>query len=223
MDKIKCCIVRDLMPLYIDEVLSEESAQEVRNHLAECESCRGEYGKLSKDLVLPSGREVQEENGRLLKQFKSRWTRKKILIAVISSLLTVLLFFPVLDRVVESELFSPSTTGLAGAVGQLQLGRTSHGEWTRLTLTKKKLFSDMVSYGVPYLKFDNPFYQKTVINSGNSATAVELRILDVQENIVLDGFVIEPGEAVPLDGLEYGVSYIVEYRAEGDYYVITFA
>ena len=52
MNNMKCCIAKDLMPLYIDDVLSEGSAQELRNHLQECESCRREYEALKQELVL---------------------------------------------------------------------------------------------------------------------------------------------------------------------------
>ena len=224
MDNIKCCIARDLMPLYIDDVLSEGSAQELRHHLEHCESCRKEYGTLSKDLLLPSGGYVQEENRRVLKKFKQQWARKKILISVVSSVLTVFLFFPVRDAVMESELFDPVTRACAGTVGQLYLGELSDGEtWTRLYFVKEQLFSDSVSYWEPYLVFDNIFYAKEAINSGNSATAVEMRILNAEGNIVMGPFTIEPGRAVSLEQLERNVPYIVEYRADGDYYVFSFS
>lgn len=35
-----CGIIKDLLPLYIDDVCNEESRQAVINHLAECDACR---------------------------------------------------------------------------------------------------------------------------------------------------------------------------------------
>lgn len=35
-----CGIIKDLLPLYIDDVCNNESRQVVENHLAECEACR---------------------------------------------------------------------------------------------------------------------------------------------------------------------------------------
>lgn len=35
-----CGIIKDLLPLYIDDVCNNESRQAVENHLAECEACR---------------------------------------------------------------------------------------------------------------------------------------------------------------------------------------
>ena len=38
--KYPCGIIKDLLPLYIDDVCNEDSRQVVENHLAECEACR---------------------------------------------------------------------------------------------------------------------------------------------------------------------------------------
>jgi len=38
-----CGIIKDLLPLYMDDVCNEESRQAVEEHLAECESCRNDY------------------------------------------------------------------------------------------------------------------------------------------------------------------------------------
>ena len=48
MNNLKCCIARDLLPLYIDDVLSQETAQELHNHLKSCENCRNEQLTLMK-------------------------------------------------------------------------------------------------------------------------------------------------------------------------------
>ena len=39
MGELKCHIVRDLLPLYNDDLLSEESRAEVEQHLKTCEDC----------------------------------------------------------------------------------------------------------------------------------------------------------------------------------------
>lgn len=228
MNNLKCCIAKDLMPLYIDDVLSEGSAQELRNHLQTCESCRREYEALTQDLVLPSSSEGREADGRMLRRFKREWGTKKVLISAVSSVLTmvivVFLFFAAREYIgEESKLFQPSTKAYAGQVGQLYLGELSDGEsWTRLVLIKEELFSRTTSWHEEYLEFDNIFYRKRVINSGVSSTAVEMRILDTDGNVVVEPFVVEAGEAVPLEQLENNTPYIVEYRADGDFYEFTF-
>ena len=37
---MKCEIIRDLIPLYLDKVCSEDSRKLVEEHLAECSECR---------------------------------------------------------------------------------------------------------------------------------------------------------------------------------------
>ena len=58
MNTIRCSIVEDLLPLYIDGALREETAQAVREHLSACPACRNEYEKLAQTLTLPSARKA---------------------------------------------------------------------------------------------------------------------------------------------------------------------
>lgn len=53
-----CNVVRDLMPLAIDGVASEESAKIVEKHVAECESCAQVYAELQSSL--PSANTAKE-------------------------------------------------------------------------------------------------------------------------------------------------------------------
>ena len=39
MNKISCNIIGDLLPLYVDGAVSEETKKLVEEHLAECEDC----------------------------------------------------------------------------------------------------------------------------------------------------------------------------------------
>lgn len=45
--KIECCAVRDLLPLYIEDLVSDETAALIRGHLNECAGCRKELEQLS--------------------------------------------------------------------------------------------------------------------------------------------------------------------------------
>ena len=56
---MKCEIIRDLFPSYIDELTSEESNQLVEKHLRECEKCRKYFASMREDIH--SGRLTEEE------------------------------------------------------------------------------------------------------------------------------------------------------------------
>lgn len=60
--KQECSIVRDLLPLYVEEMVSPETAEFVGGHLAECETCQAEYQSLRQPPdVTPSAREEHPE------------------------------------------------------------------------------------------------------------------------------------------------------------------
>lgn len=44
--KTECSIVRDLLPLYVEETVSHETAQYINEHLKGCDECRGELEDL---------------------------------------------------------------------------------------------------------------------------------------------------------------------------------
>lgn len=47
MDRMHCDIVRDLLPLYVDDVCSKKSREMIEEHLKECEECRKYYESLN--------------------------------------------------------------------------------------------------------------------------------------------------------------------------------
>lgn len=44
--KMNCNVIRDLLPLYADQICSEESRELVEGHLAECRDCQGLLGQM---------------------------------------------------------------------------------------------------------------------------------------------------------------------------------
>ena len=59
---MKCEVIRDLMPLYLDECCSEGSRELVEEHLKECDSCRKMAEQMRKELIV--GTEEKQENLR---------------------------------------------------------------------------------------------------------------------------------------------------------------
>ena len=49
-----CHIIQDLLPLYVDDVLSEESKKFVEEHLKECEYCREMFNQMNHEFEVPS-------------------------------------------------------------------------------------------------------------------------------------------------------------------------
>lgn len=50
--KYNCNVIRDLIPLLVDGVLSDDSRQVIREHLKECPECRGYYKTCARNISL---------------------------------------------------------------------------------------------------------------------------------------------------------------------------
>ena len=48
--KITCNVIKDLLPLYIDNVCSDDTKILVEEHLKECEACQLLYKRMEKDI-----------------------------------------------------------------------------------------------------------------------------------------------------------------------------
>ena len=83
---LSCNVVKDLLPIYLDGIASEETSICVKKHLNECQLCLNEYKKIY---------EITENKGKVvMKDASSIMTLKKRLIAsfitvVISSILLI--------------------------------------------------------------------------------------------------------------------------------------
>lgn len=57
--KISCNVIEDLLPLYVEDIISRESAVLIESHIAECENCRRELMRMKKtDDGFDNAREV---------------------------------------------------------------------------------------------------------------------------------------------------------------------
>ena len=84
---IDCATIRDLLPLYVDDVLSKESKALISGHLATCESCRDEFAKMQSEFAkLPPNDGAKFD---ALKAIKKKLFRQKVIVAAIASVLAV--------------------------------------------------------------------------------------------------------------------------------------
>ena len=71
--KIDCSVIRDLLPLYADEVCSEESRGLVREHLQECPDCKDMLRKLQETEIENN---LQDEKNDVVK-YGTRWFKRR--------------------------------------------------------------------------------------------------------------------------------------------------
>ena len=88
MNKISCNIIGDLLPLYVDGAVSEDTKKLVEEHLAECADCKKAAEDMGKELVLPVHETVRAAETSFLQKMKKTWQKRRIRTAVISVAVT---------------------------------------------------------------------------------------------------------------------------------------
>lgn len=88
MKEINCHIIQDILPLYVDEVVSDDTREMVEEHLKHCEECKKEVAFMKRELYLPVEKEVP-----MIKNLKRKWRNKKLMVSGLSVLLTGLILF----------------------------------------------------------------------------------------------------------------------------------
>ena len=93
MSKISCDIIKDILPLYYDNVCSYDSKKMVEEHLAECNSCKSELDKIQTDIKIP--KETIEKNisdNNVIKNISAFWNRSKVKAFIKGVIITAISF-----------------------------------------------------------------------------------------------------------------------------------
>ena len=79
----KCEVIRDLLPLYVDGVASEESCALIEEHLKDCADCR-EYLKLLQEDLPDISEAAFADEAASLKKIKSKMLRNRVMIVLVT-------------------------------------------------------------------------------------------------------------------------------------------
>lgn len=208
MEKISCSIAKDLLPLYIEGILSEETAQVVEMHLQTCESCKKDFEIMRQEFAFPSAPKIQEENEKILKELKRQLKIKRILTGVVAVFVTIAVIisgYMVYTNV--GEVYDFFTEDNIVVLRDIHTGDT----WEPVEVD-----------GEEYLNYDRLICKKKMVVHIDSASAVTFRISDTEGNIVIDEQTLEPGESASLEQLKRNTDYQVEVKADGDFVMIRF-
>lgn len=104
-----CGIIRDLLPLYIDDVSNEESKQAVENHLSECEKCRNYYNSMKSTEGFVAKENDNSEDMKMannLKNVKSKINKKirNIVLGAVAAMVFVIVGVTLLFNVALKEV-----------------------------------------------------------------------------------------------------------------------
>ena len=86
--KISCEIIKDLLPLYLDGVCSEDSNSAIGDHLAACEKCETELQAM-KNFLTPKTAEQNLNEAEAVKKLSKKWKKGMILSLLKGILITI--------------------------------------------------------------------------------------------------------------------------------------
>ena len=84
---MKCHIIKDLLSNYIDGLTSEDTDNEIREHLESCEDCRTYYEEMS--AVISNEIPPEEKNIDFLKKLKLKMLRKNVIVALMTCIVVL--------------------------------------------------------------------------------------------------------------------------------------
>ena len=86
MKKINCNIIKDILPLYVDDILSEDTKELIEEHLKHCENCNSDYKRMAGVVEIPVECDVEP-----IKKLHKKIKKEKILTALIVSILSIVI------------------------------------------------------------------------------------------------------------------------------------
>lgn len=84
MEKISCNVIQDILPLYVDEVVSEDTKVLIEEHLKNCEVCRRVYEETKTELAVPCESQQPSYEETDLRNFKKFFKKRKIRTVILS-------------------------------------------------------------------------------------------------------------------------------------------
>jgi len=110
MKKTDCSVVRDLLPLYIDDVCGAESKELVEEHLKQCQECTAEKARMTGEIELP-----KETGIKALTNIKITISKRvKRVIVILGTILAIVIFAEIVGYIMSCYLMPVDYEALNG-------------------------------------------------------------------------------------------------------------
>lgn len=126
--KNECSIVCDLLPLYAEDMVSEDTAEFVKEHLGNCPTCRAELEKLRKPVQPVAAQHVPDIDAEPLKRLKKALLMEKVQAILCTAAVLLSLMLSGLSFLTAPEYFAYSqelVTVTEGANGEATISFSS--------------------------------------------------------------------------------------------------
>ena len=126
--KNECSIIRDILPLYVENMVSEDTAEFVKEHLGNCPTCRAELEKLRKPVQPVAAQHVPDIDAEPLKRLKKALLMEKVQAILCTAAVLLALMLSGLSFLTAPEYFAYSqelVTVTEGANGEATISFSS--------------------------------------------------------------------------------------------------
>lgn len=162
--KYTCGVIKDLLPLYLDGVCSEESKKAIETHLSECSDCKEFYTAMREaDRMEIDTRSAERERQKAasFQTVKKKLLRKQIIAAFASVAVLVVIVFAAVNilksaavDVVEYEDNISVSMADGSIIGRLQGSRINQMRCKRVTVTTEGQEENYLFFYVAETKWD---------------------------------------------------------------------
>ena len=90
MNKINCAIIKDILPLYADDIVSEDTKKLVEEHLLSCNDCKKELSLLKTDLETPKVVITEKDDIAFLKKLSLDIKKKRVFTAILAATISAI-------------------------------------------------------------------------------------------------------------------------------------
>jgi hypothetical protein len=85
--KVTCNIIKDILPLYAENMLSDDSSAMVEEHIEHCQECKASLDEMKSSNIIP-----KDTNASPLLKIKSKLNKKKAQLIILSAMLSIIVF-----------------------------------------------------------------------------------------------------------------------------------
>lgn len=197
MKDISCDVIRDLIPLYIDDICSEQSKRLIEDHIDDCENCRKALECARTNISSDQSEITPDEQVGPENPFVKVKRKHRICVAV--AIVVTIFIMTVFWLLVEN-------------VGYLNQHVFENSSFT-VSIDNNDVWTEIGDF-----KSDALVFKHKITNDANSTGGCHIRIKTGDDHVI-DEYYIKNGNSISAK-LKRGKRYSVEIRADkGQYFI----
>ncbi len=215
INEANCNVIKDILPLYADNVVSNDTKSFVENHIAKCDICKNELAIYNEELKKESINHTAKEDIALIEIFGQSFKRKKLISSIISSSIIALILITAFYHLTTPTFipYSLASNSLSVQDNDGLISLTFEGEY-ELIKTMEGSYSFSIFNTILNDLLGNPNHKTIIINPNYEAVTELYYDSNGQEaNEIIYGNSIEDGTSVTLPRLSLNFYFMLSVFA----------